>query len=393
MIPQPGEHWRPLFGRLNGRRAEAHNGGLACWFVNFGHQGYTLFIGLATNNKMTKTLQDLPQRPIRALLLPLSVMDSLGFDTRRCLLGTGVTNSQLKGGSARISLQQELRFYRNILDITGDPTIGLKLGEPFVPQHYGLFGYALMSAETFRHALAITENYGRLTFSFFTFRFGVSGGSAWFSMTDPPEIEPDLINLYLDRDLSAARVDFEAISGIQDLVQRVRLPHRGGGRTAIYREHFACEVLFNEPDGRLEFDSALLDQNLPQSDPESSRHLQQQCQMLIAKLTTQGRFVDDVRLLILARPGYFPDIDYVAEKLDMSTRTLRRRLKQEGSSYRTLLDEVRFGLAREYLVNTQLPMEEVSRLLGYTESGNFSHAFRRWSGDSPSVWRQANMQP
>lgn len=322
---------------------------------------------------------------------PLSVMQELGYSRQKCLSGTGVILPQLEDGSHRISLQQELRFYRNILDLTGDPAIGLKLGVPFVPERYGLFGYALMSAETLRHALAITENYGRLTFSFHTFQFGVDGRTAWFSMTDPPAIEPELVNLYLDRDLSAARVDFEEISGIQRLVQRVQLPHGGNGRAASYREHFACDVVFHAPDGRLEFDARVLDRPLPQSDPESSRHLQLQCQMLIAKLTSQGRFVDDVRLQILARPGYFPDIDYVAEKLGMSTRTLRRRLKQEGSSYRRLLEEVRFGLAREYLANTQLPMEAVSRLLGYTESGNFSHAFRRWSGGSPSAWRQAQL--
>ena len=115
--------------------------------------------------------------------------------------------------------------------------------------------------------------------------------------------------------------------------------------------------------------------------------------MLIAKLTNQGHFVDDVRLLILARPGFFPDIDYVAEKMDISTRTLRRRLCDEGSCYRELLEEIRYSLAREYLGTTLLPMDEVSRLLGYTESGNFSHAFRRWSGVSPSCWRKTNISP
>ena len=55
---------------------------------------------------------------------------------------------------------------------------------------------------------------------------------------------------------------------------------------------------------------------------------------------------------------------------------------------RALLDEIRFGLAREYLGKTNLPMEEICGLLGYSESGNFSHAFRRWSGQSPRDWRQ-----
>ena len=58
------------------------------------------------------------------------------------------------------------------------------------------------------------------------------------------------------------------------------------------------------------------------------------------------------------------------------------------TEFRDLLDEVRFGLAREYLGSTELPIEEISRMLGYTESGNFSHAFRRWSGVSPSGWRR-----
>ena len=110
--------------------------------------------------------------------------------------------------------------------------------------------------------------------------------------------------------------------------------------------------------------------------------------MLIAKMTSHGSFVDEVRLLMLARPGYFPDIDALAEKIGMSARTLRRRLKNEGSTFREVLKEIRYGLAREYLANTHLPMDEISLLLGYTEAGNFSHAFKRWSGLSPSLWRQ-----
>ena len=341
---------------------------------------------------MSKTLIDLPPHPLRSLLPPLGVMEAMGFNHQACLRGTGILLSRLEDAAARMTLQQELTFYRNTLELTGDPTIGLKLGEPFIPQRYGLFGYAMLSAATFRHALTVAENFGRLTFSFFTLKFGVSGKRAWFSMSEPPPIEPELVDLYLDRDLSAARVDFSEILGQPFPLEEVCLTHDGHGRTQIYRDYFGAEVHFTQGDGRFLFSSAILDKPLPQSDPESTRHLQQQCQMLIAKLTSQCHFIDDVRMLVLARPGFFPDIDYLAEKLAMSTRTLRRRLKEEGSSYRELLEEIRFGLAKEYLGNTNLPMEEISVLLGYTESGNFSHAFRRWSGESPSVWRGGSLQ-
>ncbi len=336
---------------------------------------------------MAKSLQKVPPHPVRSLLPPLGVMESLGFDRQACLRGTGILLSQCEDAEARITLQQELTFYRNTLELTGDPTIGLKLGEPFVPQRYGLFGYALLSAATFRHAMILTENFGRLTFSFFRFHYGVSGKHFWFSMSDPPPIEQELVDLYLDRDMSAAKVAFSEILGRPFTGNEIQLGHDGHGRAQDYIDYFNCDVSFSSACNKLTSDSKILDLPLPQSDPDTSRHFQQQCQMLLAKLSSQSHFIADVRMLLLARPGYFPDIDYIAEKMSMSIRTLRRRLKQEGSSYRALLDEVRYGLAREYLGQTQLPIEEVSALLGYTETGNFSHAFRRWAGVSPREWR------
>ena len=120
---------------------------------------------------MTKLLSDLPPHPARALLPPLSVLESTGYSAADCLAGTELGEIDLQDPGERISPQQELRFYRNVLELTGDPVIGLRLGEPFLPQRYGLFGYALLSAGTFRHALAITENFARLTFSYFSFGF------------------------------------------------------------------------------------------------------------------------------------------------------------------------------------------------------------------------------
>jgi AraC-like DNA-binding protein len=342
---------------------------------------------------MAKTLQDLSPHPVRSLLPALGVMNDLGYDSQACLKGSGILLSQLDDANARMSLQQELAFYRNALELSGDPVVGLQLGEPFIPQRYGLFGYALLSAATFRHALTLTENFGRLTFSFYTFTYGVSGRRAWFCMSEPPPFEQELVDLYLDRDMSAAVVDFREVLGGPFPIEEVYITHDGHGRQQDYRDYYGCTAHFCADSNKLVFSSALLDKPLPQSDPESSRHFQQQCQLLIAKLATAGHFVDDVRMLMLARPGFFPDIDYVAEKLGMSTRTLRRRLKEEGSNYRALLDEIRFGLAKEYLGETNLPMEEICGLLGYSESGNFSHAFRRWSGQSPRDWRQGVAAP
>ncbi|NNL94293.1 MAG: AraC family transcriptional regulator [Xanthomonadales bacterium] len=331
-----------------------------------------------------------PQHPVKSIEPVLEVLESMGLNRRTCLKGTGIMLSQLENPQARVTFQQELAFYRNALELTGDPLIGLKLGEPFIPQRYGLFGYALLSASTFRKALNFAVKFGQLTFSFFTFEFGESGGEAWFAMKDPPPIETRLHDVYLDRDMSAATVAFSAIIGEKVPITRVELAHDGHGRQQDYRDYFDCDVRFISYPSRLLFEPQLLDARLPQSDPDTSQHFRQQCRMLIAQLKSQSHFTDDVRMLLLARPGEFPDIQFVAEKIHVSVRTLRRRLSEENSSFRQLLEEVRFQLSKEYLMGSNLPLAEIAELLGFSEPGNFSHAFRRWSGQSPRQFRTTN---
>jgi AraC-like DNA-binding protein len=332
-----------------------------------------------------------PPHAAKSLEPPLEVLGRLGFSRRCCLQGTGIMMSQLDLPESRLTFQQELAFYRNALQLTGDPMIGLKLGEPFIPQRYGLFGYALLSAPTLRRAMNLGVNFGQLTFSFFSFEFGEKDGQGWFAMKDPPPVEPALHDVYLDRDMAAAVVDFGAIMGRRFPLQMVHLAHDGHRRQQDYMDYFSCEVRFSRYPSKLIFDAAILDQPLPQGDLETSRYFRQQCQMLIAKLRSQSHFTDDVRMILLARPGEFPTIDQAAKRLSMSTRTLRRRLGAEGCSFRELLDEVRLQMAHEYLAETALPLSEISGLLGYTEPGNFSHAFKRWTGVSPRTYRMQHI--
>ena len=72
-----------------------------------------------------------------------------------------------------------------------------------------------------------------------------------------------------------------------------------------------------------------------------------------------------------------------AKELNMSSRNLRRKLKEEGSSYKDILDEFRFALSQKYLRNTRMTLEEIADRLGYSDAANFSHAYKRWSGEAP----------
>ncbi len=328
---------------------------------------------------------------IKAIPIALQAMQTMGYSAEDCLAGTGLDPANLAQASDSVSfgLEQEFRFHRNLLELTGNPMLGLLLGKAYELEAYGLLGYAFMSAPTLRQAMIVLQNYGPLTFTLFKVDFRVERGHGILRLAPDVPIPDDLLTYYVDRDLTAA-----TSSGRNSLrsplqPQRVAMMHGGSEQREIYERHFRCPVSFNAPACELQIDASRLDETMPQGDAETTAMCQQQCRLLLARMSAGSSFVDRVRELIVARPGYFPDIDYVAEKLNMTSRTLRRRLAREDSSYQAILAEVRYELAREYLATSSLPMEEISQLLGYSAQANFSNAFKRWHGASPRQFRQA----
>lgn len=313
----------------------------------------------------------------------------MGFAAPDCLKGTDLTAQQLAGNLSELpfSLEQEFRFHRNLLELTDNPMLGLLLGKAYKLEAYGLLGYAFMSAPTLRHAMIVLRNYGPLTFTFFDVNFLVEGSNGILRFSPGIPVPEDLLSYYVDRDMTAA------VSGGRDSLRRpiepihIQLMHNGEDQREIYERHFRCPISFSATASELYLDAGMLDEPMPMGDAETTAMCQQQCRLLVARMGAGSSFVDRVRQIIVARPGYFPDIDYVAEKLNMTSRTLRRKLAREDSSFQQILSEVRYELAREYLATSMLPLEEISVLLGYSAPGNFSNAFKRWHGSSPREYR------
>ncbi|MBF7729078.1 AraC family transcriptional regulator [Pseudomonas sp. N040] len=325
--------------------------------------------------------------PVAGLLPPLKMMQGEGYAAEACLKGTGLQVQQLNEPARSVTLQQEVRFYRNLLELTGDAAIGLRLGAAFVPQRYGIFGYALLSAATLGHAVNMAAHFVALSFSWFELAYSVRQGSVLLTLSDRLQIEADVRNLLHDRDCAAVWVDLGEMLGQRLPLERVTLPHDGHRREAVYRDFFGCPVAFGGMPSSLQFNAGFLDQPLPHHDAVASEQLRQQCQLLLARMTRQNPLVQQVRQLLLSHPGRFAEVSVIAEQIGMSERSLRRHLTEENTSYKEILDEVRFSLARQYLSETSLPLQEIAVLLGYTEPGNFTHAFKRWAGISPRLFR------
>lgn len=326
---------------------------------------------------------------LTALGLALRVMAERGFSAADCLRGTGLTEQDLLRPSTEVGLQleQEFCFHRNLLALTGDPLLGLATGRTLLPDSHGLLGYAFLSARTLRQSMVILRTYGPLTFSPFRLDFAVEGRTGVFSLEPELAIPEDLQQYYTDRELTAIMLASSRALDAPLEIESLEVSH-DCAKQADYVQHFHFPVRFGAAVSRLRMHARVLDGRLPRWDPETNSVCVQQCQILLARLGSKGPVAGRLRRLLAGREGTLADIETAARALELTGRTLRRRLQDEGTSYQQVLDQVRYGLAREYLADRSLQLAEIASRLGYSNPGNFSIAFKRWHGSSPRHFRR-----
>ncbi len=167
----------------------------------------------------------------------------------------------------------------------------------------------------------------------------------------------------------------------------VLVPRAVPAETLPYRHHFGAPVRFSQESAILVFPAEDLKRRITGADPLLRGLLEERIRQMRAA-GAESAFSDDIRRLLrtqLMRARC--SVEGIAELLAMHRRTLSRRLKGRGMSYRGIKNEIRFEIARQLLEDTEVPLGEIAAALGYSEAGAFTRAFRRWSGQTPTAWR------
>lgn len=166
----------------------------------------------------------------------------------------------------------------------------------------------------------------------------------------------------------------------------VLLPRTAPNETEPYRRHFRAPVRFNQESASLVILAEDLERKVIGADPLLHALLEDQIRRLRGGAETG--FADDIRRLLRTRiMSRRCSADDMAGLLAIHRRTLTRRLKDGGSGYRTIANEIRFEIARQLLEDTMVSLSQIAAALGYSEASAFSRAFRRWSGRTPTAWR------
>ncbi|QIS13034.1 AraC family transcriptional regulator [Nocardia arthritidis] len=313
-----------------------------------------------------------------------------GIRPEQALAGTALTPRSVTDPNVDVSARQELRVVRNLLARCGDePGLGVEAGARHHISLYGPWGLALLSSRTLREVIDVAQRYLELAFVFGRLTLEEDADEVRL-VFDGPDIPEDLRPFLTERVLAGLPAIGRELYSVALPLHRVTFRHAAPADTARYREMFGVEPVFGASANIVAVDRRDLDQPLPQAGDWARQTCEQLCRDLLAQRRARGGVAGSVRDLLVRRPGEIPDQAAVAAGLYMSPRTLSRRLNEEGTSFRALLDEVRQMLSEELLTHTHMTTEQVAGRLGYAEAASFIRAFRRWKGCPPQEFRARN---
>lgn len=323
---------------------------------------------------------------LHTVVLATEVLSQAGIPRDLLLEGSGIAEADLRTAEKLVTHAQELRVFANALQYYRDPSLGLYLGLRMHVSAYGILGYSMLASRTLRDALQLALAYPDLLGTYFRLALQDHGDEVWLS-AEGYRYAPELTVFNTELCLTSLLTVVRDLLGESVRPRRILLAYRPPLHAHTYAERLGCPVEFGAPTSALCFGPALLDRPLPLADPVSCHNGLQQCQRQSAELSNRGDVLELIRRHLASHLQESRSLDAVARHLHRSSRTLRRHLQQHNTSYQQVLDEVRYDKARQLLKDTDLPIYLIAEQLGYSETASFRHAFQRWSGYSPSLYR------
>lgn len=316
-----------------------------------------------------------------------------GIPAAVCLAGTGMEPAAVLDPNSEITARQELTVVRNLLTHCGNvPGLGIEAGGRYHISMYGPWGLALLSSRTLRDAVDVALKYVELAFAFGQVEFEERDGRAHLRFDDH-EVPADVRPFLTERVLTGIHTLGRELYSVGIPFDRVAFRHDAPADTSRHVAAFGVEPEFGAECNEAVFDAMFLDLPLPQANEWARGTFEQLCRDLLTRRQARTGIAGSVRDLLVRDPGEIPDQAAVAAELYMSPRTLSRRLNEEGTSFRALLDEIRQMLSEELLDRTDMTTDQVAARLGYAEAASFIRAFRRWKGCPPQEYRARGARP
>jgi AraC-like DNA-binding protein len=318
----------------------------------------------------------------------VDALERLGFDRQALLERAGIAPEELANPRGKLTLDQVEGLSLAGAALVDRPGQMLDLGGTILFPSYGPLGFAALTASSLEAAVSVAERYLELVTPLFVIERGGDEQTLQVRLTTRYRLHPEAQRVHLEFLLST--LYGLARSGVGRVPEGVRLtvPTRDA-RLHRWLEERGLSVRVSE-DGStfLEIPRSLAQTSFVMADAAAHAEFVALCEAAMRELEPNDPMTRSVREALKHAGPPFPSLETLCRRVGCSARTLRRRLGEEGTRYRELLDEARFTWAKRALRYSRRPVTEIAYDLGYSAPSNFTRAFRRVLGISPSAFRR-----
>ena len=312
-----------------------------------------------------------------------------GCPADEILRNVNLTVDEVHSPKSRISLAELMTACKNAMRLSSDPYLPYRIGTSIHISAYGMYGFAILCCPDFRRAMAFAELYHALAAPLATIVFTEEKGLAsWIiepnaSAATDPQVYRFVTEMQIGIHISLMR----DIMGPAFIPDRISLAYPEAHDFGLPVDQIGGRPSFAGRTNQIVFRSAWLDQAANLGNKTTYPAVVALCDDLLDDLKSRIGIAGEIRALLLRDITNPPTLAAIAKLLEVSDRSLRRQLREQGISFRGLLDELRMQIAMKYLRTTRLANEDIALALGFSDATNFRRAFRRWTSKSPSEIR------
>lgn len=342
---------------------------------------------MAERHENPRILEAEPHIPAVHALHLAEVVARWEVSPKELFADLGLSEEALAEPNGRLAIPVVEKLVQRACGLTGEPGLGFYLGLKMRISAHGSLGFAAMTSGTVGEAIEVAVRFAPTRTNALALQLHVDGPTA---------------SLVLDEraSLGTAReaIVFALLTGIAQLGETLTGRKLEGSADFAFPEpdyvrrfepFLPGPVRFGQPSHRLVFAADVLEWPMVLHDPAARRLAREQCERELDALGEHGQLVGRVRTLLPRGDRGFRSLDEVAKVIHVSPRTLKRQLAARGTSYSSLLDELRRERATMLVRAGELTVDEVAFRLGYSDAANFIRAFRRWTGMTPKAFRDA----
>lgn len=329
--------------------------------------------------------------PPNKLLYLVQLADAQGIDSRSWFAGLSLSRAQIADPALRVSYRQASTFIRRALQALDVPDAGLRIGREGTIGGFGLLGLAMMTSRTFGEAMQAGVLYHKICGCLLDLSFEMVDANTVALVALPQFGDTELLPFFCEELFASSTMIARELVGPDLAPMAVELTYPRPDYADAYTGLFHCESRFDMPQNRLLIDTRWMAIELPGYNPLTAKQALALCAQ---QRTPDGgephqEIVAAVERLLRSRLRDQPRLNEVARTLNLSERSLRRRLADSGRIFREIHDRVRAERALQLLQAGALSVAEVGTEVGFNDPREFRRAFKRWTGMPPQDARRA----